>query len=117
MKLNLQERLTLVNVLPEKGNFETHTRLEALRTVLYPTEEESKEFGIRQTGNNISFNSKGFEQVDVPLTEGQIELLQTQLENLSKENALSYAQYELLKRFRQPVAEIQDAEEVNEEKQ
>jgi hypothetical protein len=101
MKLNVQERLTLVSVVPEKGSFETQKMIEALKDLLYPSEEESREFEIKQFEKTISWNKKGTEQIEIPLTEGHIELLNKQLELLDSKEELDSAQYQVFKRFKE----------------
>ena len=101
MKLDISERLTLVNVIPAKGNFETMSTVEALQTILYPSEEEVKKFEIKQTETRIEWNEEGKIPVDVNFTERQVQLLKDQLELLSKHEELTMPQYLLIKKFRE----------------
>jgi hypothetical protein len=100
MKLNIAERLTLVNVIPEKANFETHKMIEVLKELLYPSEEESKKFEIKQIDNNISWNKEGSEPVEIKITKGHKDLLKKQLEKLNTEEALTHPQYLVYKRLK-----------------
>ena len=57
--LNVAERLNLLNVLPQQGNFTTLRILRDLREKLSLSEEEHKDFGIVTTVNengSITFN-------------------------------------------------------------
>lgn len=100
MKLNISERLILVNVVPEKGNFETMSTVESLAEILYPSEKEVKEFNIVQGEEKISWNEKGSELVEINLSESQLNFLIKQLETLSNQEHLNLQQYKLLKKLR-----------------
>lgn len=101
MKLNISERLILVNVVPEKGNFETMSTVESLTEILYPSEKEVKEFEIVQSEEKISWNEKGSEPVEINLSEKQTDFLIKQLEHLSEQGLLNLQQYKLLKKIRE----------------
>ena len=100
MKLNISERLILVNVVPEKGNFETMSTVESLADILYPSEKEVKEFSIVQGEDKISWNAKGSESIEIDLSELQLNFLIKQLETLSDQGHLNLQQYKLLKKLR-----------------
>lgn len=101
MKLNIQERLTLVNVVPEKANFDTMSIIEGLKLLLYPSEAEVKKFEIKQDGKTLYWNAEGSKKIDIKLTEGQRNLLLKQLNSLSERDDLDFNQYSVLKRFRE----------------
>ena len=100
MKLNIQERLTLVNVIPEKGNFETQKLIEALKELLYPSEEETKKFAIKQLEKTISWNKEGSEGIEIKLTKGMTDLFVKRMTALSEKEELDYPQYLIFKRFK-----------------
>lgn len=100
MELNVQERLTLVNLLPEKGNFQTMKTIEAARSLLYPSEEEVKKFEVNQTGNNISWNKEGAKSIEIKLTKVQKDMLQATLEKLDEKEELTFAHYAVFKKFK-----------------
>jgi hypothetical protein len=102
MKLDISERLTLVNVIPQKGNFETLKTVESLKDKLYPSEDETKKFNIETNGNTVTWNKEGFEPVEIKLTEGQVELLVKSLEELNGKEELTYPQYLAYKKFKKP---------------
>ena len=103
MKLNIQHRLTLVNVLPQKGNFETMSILENLKTLLYPSEAEVKKFAIKQSENRIEWNAKGTEEIEIPITSTQKEIIMKELQKLSEANELESNQYLVYKKFKSEV--------------
>lgn len=100
MELNVQERLTLVNLLPEKGNFETMKLIESLRDTLYPSPEEVEKYAIKQEGNNIRWNEEGAKGIPVKLTKAQKELLKKSLDELDEKEELTFAHYAVFKKFK-----------------
>lgn len=100
MELNVQERLTLVNLLPEKGNFQTMKTIDTLKSLLYPSEEEGKKFEIKQTGNNISWNPEGAKPIEIKLSKVQKDMLQTSLEELDEKAELTFPHYTVFKKFK-----------------
>ena len=97
MKLNIPERFTLVNLLPEKGSFATMAIIESLTKALYPSETEIKKYEVKQDTNLISWNAKGAEKVEIKLTEQQIEFLIAQLEILNQKEEVTVNHYNLYK--------------------
>ncbi len=100
MNLNVQERLTLVNLLPEKGNFLTMKTIEAVKNLLYPNEQEVVKFEITQTGNNISWNKEGAEEIEIKMTKAHKDLLIKSLEALDEKDDATLAQYQVYKKFK-----------------
>lgn len=101
MKFNIQERLTLVNLLPEKGNFTTMSVVEALKDTLYPSEAEVKKFELKQTERLLTWNEEGSKGVEIELSEMQIKLLSDKLEELSNNDSLDINQYMVFKKFKE----------------
>lgn len=100
MLLNVHERLTLVNLLPEKGNFTTMKTIEAMKDLLYPSEEETKMYGIEQKGNNISWNAEGNKEIEIKLTKAHKDLITKALEDLDEKEELTMAHYQVFKKFK-----------------
>lgn len=100
MLLNVHERLTLVNSLPEKGNFATMKIIEALKDALYPSEQESEKFGLKQVGNNISWNEEGGKEIEIKLTKAQKDLITEALDKLDEKEELTLAHFQVYKKFK-----------------
>ena len=100
MEFNIQERLVLVNLLPEKGNFETMSIIESLRKILYPSEDEVKKFEIKQLDTTIQWNKEGSKKQKIELTDGQLKLIKKQFNKLDEKDELSFDQYSLYKSFK-----------------
>lgn len=99
IKLNIPERFILVNLLPDKGNFENLAIVDSLRVKLYPTQKEIKEYDVKQEGDRISWNDKGLKQTEVEFTEQEISFVKKRFTELSDKNELDFNQFLLFKRF------------------
>lgn len=98
MQLNVNERLVIIGVIPEKGNFKTMTTVEKLRKVLYLSEEEVKEYQFEQIGETLGWNKKGIERKEIEIGELGMELVMESFERLDKEEELTYLhQYPVFK--------------------
>lgn len=101
MKLNVQERLILSKIVPEKGNFETMATVEKLRGSLFLTEEEVEEFEVKQTDTAITWNEKGSEGKEIDLSIKGKAILFKALEELDEEEQLSAQHFALFKKFKE----------------
>ena len=111
MKLNIPERLTMVNLLPEKGSFATLKTIETLKNALYPSEKEVKKYEIKQSGNNLSWNKKGIEeQVDIEITEGMRDIIINALEELDKKEQATSAHFYMHERLTQEKEAVVETE-------
>ncbi len=102
MKLNVNERLVIVGVIPEKGNFKTMTTVEKLRKVLHLSEEEVKEYELKQVGETLAWNEKGIERKEIEISELGMEIVIEAFEKLDKKEELTYVhQYPVFKRLKE----------------
>ena len=101
MELNVQERLTLSRLLPEKGNFETMSAMESLRQVLFLSEDEVEAVELKQTDTAITWNEKGAERVEIDLTSKGKQILLEALEELDEKGELDVLQFAIFKRFKE----------------
>jgi len=101
MKLNVQERLILSKIIPEKGNFATMDTVEKLKSTLFLSEKEVDEFELKQTDTAITWNEKGSEAIEVDISDKGVQLLTKVLGELDKEEALSLQHYLIFKRFKE----------------
>jgi len=100
IKISVPERYLLIQVIPEKGNFKTMTTIESLTKVLYPSEEELKEFEIEVKEDRIVWGKKALDQIELEFTDAQIELIVAELDKRSEANELNFNQFLLYKRFK-----------------
>jgi hypothetical protein len=67
MELNLKERIVLLNVLPRQGDMATVRIVRDLQNSLAPSEDEFKEFEIKQEGTQYSWNEKGMAPKEIKI--------------------------------------------------
>jgi hypothetical protein len=101
MKLNVNERLIIVGVIPEKGTFKTLNTVDKLRRILHLNEEESIKYELQQKGDQLSWNKLGIERVEVDISELGFELIMESFENLDKNENLSIIQFPIFKYFKE----------------
>ncbi len=99
MKLNVLERITALGIMPEAGNFATLRVMNDLRMALSLTEAEFKEFGVKQEGDQMSWNPKGTEEREIKVGEKATDILVEALEKLDKEKKLLNQHYTLYEKF------------------
>jgi len=109
-KLNVAERLTLVQIIPEKGNFKTMRTVETVKNTLYLSDEEREEFEVEQTGLNLKWNEKGSEAREVSFNDFGLELIMEAFERLDKAEALTSPQYLLYKHFKDEEEKAKEVE-------
>jgi len=100
MKLNVGERLTLVSLVPEKGNFETMATVEKLKSVLYLSEEEVTEYAVSLVGPKTKWNEKGNEGKEVEISQTGMSLITKILKGLDEKEELTGSQYKIFKRIK-----------------
>ena len=105
MKLNLSERIVLLDVLPARGNYETMATIEKLTAALRVSEEEQDKHNFKQDGTRVSFDPSGLEQVEVELSARGLAFLITVLTKKDKEEDLTLPAYEMFKRLKEEVGE------------
>lgn len=93
MKLNVNERLIIVGVIPEKGTFKTMNTVDKLRKILHLNEEEVQKYELTQVGENLKWNKEGVERTEVEISELGFELILESFEKLDKEENLSIIQF------------------------
>ena len=99
MKLNLIERLKVLQILPTEGNFITLNIVQKLKESLAPTEEEFKEFEIVENAGNISWNEKGRIYKEIELGEKATDIIKEALKKLDEENKLTEFHISVYKKF------------------
>lgn len=99
MKLNLQERLMLLQILPTKSDFLTLKIIRDLQTMLSATEKEFKEFNIRQDADKISWNQKGNEEKEIEIGDKAHEIICEQLKKLNAEKKGTLSHLSLYEKF------------------
>lgn len=91
MKLNVLERIVAIAILSDykEGNFITFKTIDSLKSKLFVTEKEVKEFDLRIEDGNYHWNEKGNEEIDIEITDGENKLIKDGLLQLDKESRLT----------------------------
>ena len=99
MKLNLIERLSILQILPQEGNFVTLNVTRKLQESLAPTEEEIKEYGIAQEGTQVTWNEKGTKEKELEIGEKATDIIVESLEKLDKDKKLTSQHISIYEKF------------------
>jgi hypothetical protein len=97
MKLNVLERINLVQLLPVEGSFVTFRILTDLKKVLSFTEKELKEFKIEQKDGRI-FWAKS-KEVEIAIGEQASIIIKTALQKIDKEGKVNEGNISLFDKF------------------
>jgi len=109
MKLNVPERVALLQVLPAEGDFTTLKILRDLQAKLGFSEEDHKKFKIVRADDRVSWDPKeGAKEVKIELGDKAKEIIKDALLDLDKEKKLTPAQFTIYEKF------VQDKEEKKE---
>jgi len=99
-KLNLGERFSLLGILPREGNFATLKVVRKLRESLSLTEEEMKEYSVKQIGEQLSWDpAKAEETKEIDFNEFAEEMVKSKLKDLNEKNQLKAEHFTLYEKF------------------
>lgn len=110
MKLNVNERLIIVGIVPEKGNFKTMTTVEKLKSILHLSEEEIKKYEVIQKGESLLWNKLGVEKTEVEISELGHELIMDGFEKLDKKEELTLQQFTVYKYLKEEQKKLEELE-------
>ena len=99
MELNILERITILQILPQEGNFITLNIVQKLREALSPTEKEFKDFEIVDKDGQISWNAKGREEIEIEIGEKAADIIVTALKKLDEEDKLTAHHLSIYNKF------------------
>ena len=99
MKLNLLERVTILGILPQEANFLNLKIIKDIQDVVSFTEEDFKEFDIKQTDGMITWNAKGTEEKEISIGEKATDIIVEALKELNKDKKLTANHYSLYVKF------------------
>lgn len=97
MKLQVIERITLLQILPKEGNYATFKILIELKSALSFTEKEYKEFKMSEKDGIISWGAS--KEKEVNIGEKGKQIIQEALKKLDQENKLTEVTYKLYEKF------------------
>ena len=101
MKLNIVERLMLLNILPPEGSITVMKLLRVLKEELSFSEEENKALEFDQKEEQLFWKQDADIVKDVKLEEGEImtELIKKELKKLDDEEKLTEGHISLYEKF------------------
>ena len=99
MRLNIKDRLVLLNTLPPEGNFATLKIVHELKMALAPSEEEAKAIGLVQEAGQIRWNPTKDVEKDIPIGKVARGVIETALKKLDAEKKLTPDHLSLYERF------------------
>jgi len=99
MKMNVLERLMLLGILPKESNFATLMIVKNLTSNLGLSEEDYKEFEIKQEENQIIWNQKGNEEREIKIGEKATDIIIESLKKLDEEKKLTEQHFSLYEKF------------------
>jgi hypothetical protein len=101
-ELSVFDRVVLLSILPEKGNFLTMKVVHQLRDALHFNEEEIAEFGLKHEGTQVTWETSR----SVPVEIGPVahKIVAEALKVLDTEEAITDREFSLYERF----VEIED---------
>jgi len=95
MELTVAERLVLLSVLPEQGDFTTLKVIRALRESLSFSEEEHKEYQFVQEGQQVRWNSEVEQSKEIEIGEKANDIVVLALSKLNEEKKLKMEHFAL----------------------
>ena len=101
MKLNIMERLQLLNILPAEGNYVTLKIVRQLREDLSFSEDEIKLFGVHQEGDQVtwSYSNGGTDDREIQIGEKATDIIVESLKKLDREEKLTEALVGVYEKF------------------
>ena len=99
MELTVLERLTLLAILPPEGNLRTMRVVHELRQELALTQEEIKEFGVREEGQQIVWDEAKAKAVEIKAGGIRTEIITKALRELNEKEKLTPQHLTLCEKF------------------
>jgi len=99
MKLNVLDRLLLLNILPQEANFITLKIVRNLRNDLSFSEEEHKKYKFVETEGRVNWNPAEDQFKEVHVGEKATDIIVEELEKLDKDKKLTMEHLSLFEKF------------------
>lgn len=99
MQLDVRERLTILTLLPQEGNFMTLKIVRDLKGELGFSEEEYKLLEFKQTGNSVAWENSKDPLKDVEIGEIAREIIAEPLKKMDEDGKLRDEHFLLYMKF------------------
>ena len=97
MKLDVLERITLLQVLPTEGSYITFKLLLDIKAALAFNEKEIKELGISEKDGRITWKKSG--EKDIEIGEKTREIVESSLKKLDEQGKINGQNITLFEKF------------------
>lgn len=98
-KLNIPERIVLMQILPRENNFVTLKIIRDLNGILGIQENEFKKYGIVQKGDSVNWNEKAIEEIEIEIGERAEDIIIESLKGLNDQKRLEQKHFSLYEKF------------------
>jgi len=95
MELTVGERLVLLSVIPDEGNFTTLKVIRDLKMALSFSEDEHKEYQFVQEGMQVRWNDKADQNKEIEIGEKANDIIVLALSKLNEEKKLKMEHFSL----------------------
>jgi hypothetical protein len=99
MKLNIKDRLVLLNTLPPEGSFATVKIVHELKMTLAPSEEEAAAIGLVQEAGQVRWDPTKDVEKDIPMGKVAKGIIESALKKLDAEQKLTPDHLGLYEKF------------------
>ena len=94
MKLNLKDRIILMNILPAQGSIKDIANVIECNKLLSITDAEGKEYDYKNDGQRATWNPDVDTTKEIKLKHEHVSLLKKEIEKLDSEGKVIREQYE-----------------------
>jgi hypothetical protein len=98
MKLNVLERIMLMQILPNEGNYVTFKMLIELKSALTFSEKEYKDLGMAEKDGQITWKKQGTEK-EIFIGDKMTEVIKAALKKLDDEGKVNLQFVSLFEKF------------------
>ena len=95
MKLNIKNRLILLQILPSQGSLSEMVEIMDLAKLVKLSDEEKELIAYTENNGNITWNSDKDPNKDIPLNSDKIKILKEVINKLDSEKKISIAMLDL----------------------
>lgn len=98
-KLNISERLMIMQILPKEGNFVLLKMIRDLNSKVGFSADEIQEFNIKTNDDKITWDSKGMVEKAIDFKIKELEIIADALKKLDKESKLEFRHFSIFEKF------------------
>ena len=99
MKLNVIERLTILQILPRETDFSALKLIRDLNDKVGLSADDFKKFDVKTDNGQVKWNKEGIKEVEIELKEKECDILVEALKGLDKQKKLSQCHLSLYEKF------------------